>query len=117
LKRVFTAANLPEAHLLSDYLADRGVRARIFNANASSVLGELPLEASLPQLWVERDDETARAAAHLKPGGVLVLELGHDSLPAVQPLFDTPDWINIGVTNDLAGIPRVLSAQRAAERT
>ena len=34
---------------------------RIFNANASSVLGELPLEASLPQIWVERDDETARA--------------------------------------------------------
>jgi release factor glutamine methyltransferase len=62
-------------------------------------------------------DLVMQAAAHLKPGGVLVLELGHDSLPAVQPLFDTPDWINIGVTNDLAGIPRVLSAQRAAERT
>lgn len=62
-------------------------------------------------------DLVTQAAAHLKPGGVLVLELGHDSLPAVQPLFDTPDWINIGVTNDLAGIPRVLSAQRAAERT
>jgi hypothetical protein len=25
------------------------------------VLGELPLEDSLPQLWVERDDEHARA--------------------------------------------------------
>ena len=61
MKRVFTAANLPEAQLLSDYLESRGVRARIFNANASSALGELPLEASLPQLWVERDDEAARA--------------------------------------------------------
>jgi release factor glutamine methyltransferase len=53
-----------------------------------------------------------QAAAHLKQGGLLVLELGHDSLPAVQPLLDTPTWTNIAVTNDLAGIPRVLSAER-----
>jgi release factor glutamine methyltransferase len=62
-------------------------------------------------------DLITQSAAHLKPGGILVLELGHDSLPAVQPLFDTADWTNIGVTNDLAGIPRVISAQLAAERS
>ena len=54
----------------------------------------------------------AQSAAHLKPGGILVLELGHNSLPAVQPLLDTFAWTNIGVTNDLAGIPRVLAAER-----
>src|SRR5882762_7175376 len=54
----------------------------------------------------------AQAAAHLKPGGILVLELGHNSLPAVQPLLDAPTWTTIGVTNDLAGIPRVLAAER-----
>jgi release factor glutamine methyltransferase len=53
-----------------------------------------------------------QSAAHLKSGGILALELGHDSLPAVRPLLDTLDWINIGVTNDLAGIPRVLAAER-----
>lgn len=53
------------------------------------------------------------AARHLKPGGLLVLELGHDSLPAVRPLLDTPEWTNVGVTNDLSGIPRVLSAERS----
>ena len=57
-------------------------------------------------------DLITQSAAHLKPGGILVLELGHNSLPAVQPLFDTPAWINVGITNDLAGIPRVLSGQR-----
>ena len=51
------------------------------------------------------------AARHLKPGGLLVLELGHDSLPAVSPLLDSPRWANLLVTNDLAGIPRVLSAE------
>ena len=52
------------------------------------------------------------AARHLKPGGLLVLELGHDSLPAVRPLFESPEWTNLLVTNDLAGIPRVFSAER-----
>jgi release factor glutamine methyltransferase len=53
-----------------------------------------------------------QAAQHLKPGGILVLELGHNSLPAVQPLLDLPNWTNVGVTNDLAGIPRVIAAER-----
>ena len=46
----------------------------------------------------------AQAAAQLKPSGILVLELGHNSLPAVQPLLDARTWTNVGVTNDLAGI-------------
>jgi release factor glutamine methyltransferase len=57
-------------------------------------------------------DLVTQSAGHLEPGGILVLELGHNSLPAVQPLFDTPEWTNIGVTNDLAGIPRVIAAER-----
>jgi release factor glutamine methyltransferase len=52
------------------------------------------------------------AARHLKPSGLLVLELGHNSLPAVCPLLESPAWTNLHVTNDLAGIPRVLSAER-----
>jgi release factor glutamine methyltransferase len=57
-------------------------------------------------------DLITQAAAHLKPGGILVLELGHNSLPAVQPLLDALTWTNVAVTNDLAGIPRVIAAER-----
>ena len=53
----------------------------------------------------------AQAARHLKPSGILVLELGHNSLPAVRPLLESTIWTNVGVTNDLAGIPRVLAAE------
>src|SRR5882724_10456179 len=56
----------------------------------------------------------AQSAPQLKPGGLLVLELGHDSLPAVQPLIDAPLWTNVSVTNDLAGLPRVIAAERAS---
>ncbi len=34
---------------------------RIFNANASSLAGELPIEASLPQIWVEHERDAERA--------------------------------------------------------
>jgi len=54
----------------------------------------------------------AEASQNLKPGGILVLELGHNSLPAVRPLLDAAPWTNVGVTNDLAGIPRVLAAEK-----
>ena len=57
-------------------------------------------------------DLITQSAAHLKPGGIVVLELGHDSLPAVRPLVDTPQWTNVGLANDLAGIPRVMAAER-----
>jgi release factor glutamine methyltransferase len=56
-----------------------------------------------------------QSAQHLKPGGLLVLELGYNSLPAVQPILDSATWTNIAVTNDLAGIPRVLSAERLSQ--
>src|SRR5882672_812133 len=57
-------------------------------------------------------DLIAQSAAHLKPSGILVLELGHNSLPTVEPLLDATSWTNVCVTNDLAGIPRVLAAER-----
>lgn len=61
MKRVYTASNLPEAHILADLLADRGIRTCIFNANASSLAGELPIDAALPQVWVEDPGDASRA--------------------------------------------------------
>jgi release factor glutamine methyltransferase len=54
----------------------------------------------------------AQAAHTVMPGGLLVLELGYNSLPAVQPLLDAPNWTKVAVTNDLSGIPRVIAAER-----
>ncbi len=50
----------------------------------------------------------------LRSGGVLVLELGYDSAQHVRAILVAQrHWVNVSVTNDLAGIPRVLSAERA----
>jgi release factor glutamine methyltransferase len=54
-----------------------------------------------------------QAGELLRPGGVLVLELGYDSAQHVRAiLVKQGNWVNVSVTNDLAGIPRVLAAER-----
>jgi len=62
MKRILNALNLPEAMLLVDLLGQRGIGARVLNANASSIAGELPIDAALPQVWVDdpRHEERAR---------------------------------------------------------
>jgi release factor glutamine methyltransferase len=50
------------------------------------------------------------ASAALQLGGLLILELGYNSLAPVREWLDSGDWTDIRVTNDLAGIPRVTSA-------
>lgn len=64
MKRLCAAANLPEAHILAGWLARQGIRVRILNANAAGAIGELPVDAAAPQLWLEdpRDEERARRA-------------------------------------------------------
>ena len=55
-----------------------------------------------------------QAGVLLKDRGILALELGHDSADYVRDLFDKQSgWTNVAVTIDLAGIPRVLAAQRS----
>lgn len=51
----------------------------------------------------------AQATAALRPGGALVMELGYRSCDDVRAMLGPP-WRNIHVREDLAGIPRVLSA-------
>jgi release factor glutamine methyltransferase len=55
------------------------------------------------------------ARDRLRPNGILVMELGHDSLPAVRAMLEkSRAWRDIRVTDDLAGIPRVISALLAS---
>jgi release factor glutamine methyltransferase len=52
------------------------------------------------------------AAERLVSGGLLVVELGYDVSERVEALLDTADWRDIEITKDLAGIPRVIAANR-----
>jgi release factor glutamine methyltransferase len=56
----------------------------------------------------------AQAKTLLKPGGILVLELGYDSAGHVSRLLNTAEWNEVTLTNDLAGIKRIASARRTS---
>jgi release factor glutamine methyltransferase len=57
----------------------------------------------------------AQAAVLLKPGGVLALELGHGQSERVRAMIAADRrWTVVGISNDLAGIPRVLAAERVS---
>lgn len=54
-----------------------------------------------------------QAGALLAPRGLLVLELGYNLASDVRRMFHVqPGWGNLSVTKDLAGIPRVIAAER-----
>lgn len=51
------------------------------------------------------------ARENLRADGILAMELGYDSLASVQAIFENSGaWRDLRVTNDLAGISRVISA-------
>jgi release factor glutamine methyltransferase len=55
-----------------------------------------------------------QAAALLVSGGILVLELGYDSAPHVHSILEhSGRWRRIEITDDLAGIARVVAAEKA----
>lgn len=65
---------------------------------------------------LERGDEIYRrlfpqAWRALKPGGYVVVEIGYNMRDAVVALFDE-NWTGVEVIPDLAGIPRVVAAQK-----
>lgn len=61
MQRLYTAANLPEAHLVRGLLMAAGIEARVFNEYSPGALGELPASSAYPEIWIEEDRDAARA--------------------------------------------------------
>lgn len=56
---------------------------------------------------------TATAAAHVTPGGLLVLEHAENHGAAIVRLLDSPEWTPAVVEKDLAGLERFTWSERA----
>jgi hypothetical protein len=63
VKRVYTAPNLPDAHLLRDLLQQAGIAAHVFNENGTALLGLVPVSAGLPQVWIAQLHQEQHAKA------------------------------------------------------
>ena len=121
-----------ECHLLDDFLSSwpdsTGVRFDVIVSNPPYIgrRGKSGLQREVREhepenalFGGEEGDEfytpiVDQAGKLFGRGGILVLELGHDSLGTVGTLFEAVSgWIHVSVTEDLAGIPRVIAAERA----
>jgi release factor glutamine methyltransferase len=123
-----------ETHMLEALLLERAApsdRARRFNLIVSNppYVGSDGW-ATLPREVREYEPHTAlfggptglemyaplieQAGSLLPPGGILILELGHNSADHVRSIFARQTgWRNLAITPDLAGIPRVVTSERA----
>jgi hypothetical protein len=59
--RFYTARHRYDAFLVADRLNQAGIRAHVFNQNASSIVGDVPPDVAQPQVWLERDEDRERA--------------------------------------------------------
>jgi hypothetical protein len=61
MKRLCKAASLPDAHILRGVLEHEGIEVHVFNENAQSGVGQLPVAEALPELWVADENDLQRA--------------------------------------------------------
>jgi release factor glutamine methyltransferase len=124
----FLQTNLLEAFLQEARAA--GEVSRLFDLIVSNPPYVARDEAAaLPREVREHEPETAlfggatgveiyarlieQAGSLLRAGGILVVELGYSAADRVRAIVSAqPGWANVTITNDLAGIPRVLAAER-----
>jgi hypothetical protein len=61
VKRLCKASSLPDAHILRGLLQQSGIEAHVFNENAQSGVGQLPVSEAYPEVWLADDRDFARA--------------------------------------------------------
>ncbi len=99
MQRIFVAAHRIEAYLLVDRLAHAGIKAHVFNEHASSIVGEVPPDVAQPQVWLDDDDDRARADVVLRAyreerdraGSIVCAKCGEEN-PATFELCWSCGW-------------------------
>jgi hypothetical protein len=61
MKKLYRAANLPDAHLLRGLLGQAGIEAHVFNENAQGGVGQLPFTEAWPEVWISEERDLRRA--------------------------------------------------------
>ncbi len=61
MKRIYTAANLQDAHLLAHMLRAAGLVCHVFNENLQGGVGEIPFTHAYPEIWLDDESQLMRA--------------------------------------------------------
>lgn len=65
MKRLTQAPNLAIATIWADLLREAGIAVTLQRVFASGLAGEIPPDQALPELWLQHDEQFARARALL----------------------------------------------------
>jgi hypothetical protein len=63
VKRLLRVQSRVEAWLVLHHLQAAGIRAHVFNTNVSSIVGDVPPDVAMPEVWIERPADEPRARA------------------------------------------------------
>jgi hypothetical protein len=66
MKRLCRASSLPDAHILRGLFEQSGIVVHVFNENAQSGVGQLPVSDAQPELWLDDERDLSRAQALLR---------------------------------------------------
>ncbi len=61
MRKIYSAATLPDAHLVRGLLGQAGIDAKVFNENAQGGMGEIPFTHAYPEVWIVDERDTVRA--------------------------------------------------------
>lgn len=61
MKRIYTAANLQDAHILAHMLQEARISCHIFNENLQGGVGEIPFTHAYPEIWLAEAGDAERA--------------------------------------------------------
>jgi hypothetical protein len=62
----YRASDRVQAYVIRDVLSFHGIKAHVFNEHMSSIVGDVPPDVALPQVWLDDDADQARALAVLR---------------------------------------------------
>ena len=61
MKKIYSAADLPQAYLVSHLLDRAGIAHHVFNANLQGGVGEIPFTHTWPEIWIVDEADAERA--------------------------------------------------------
>ncbi|MHB8454917.1 MAG: putative signal transducing protein [Acidiferrobacterales bacterium] len=61
MQKLYTAANLQEAHLIRGMLSAAGIETRIFNEHLQGGLGDIPFTEVYPEVWLDEEADMTLA--------------------------------------------------------
>jgi hypothetical protein len=62
--------------VIRDVLSFHGIKAHVFNEHMSSIVGDVPPDVALPQVWLDDDADHARALAVMREHDALGNRVG-----------------------------------------